>query len=135
MGVGHGKGKNLSSLGDLLVNIAAVSSVKPTKKEGLYPAGETTMKSVFSGDDFSVDGSVSKVNFLVMEFVKECHGVRERWPMGLGKYLLTKLEASMKTKGVLQLTRSTSQAIGCSSMVTLLAFPTNSMTLRALLSA
>merc|ERR1712022_103936 len=30
-----GKGKNLSSLGDLLMNIAALSSVKPQKAEGI----------------------------------------------------------------------------------------------------
>merc|ERR1711998_28092 len=45
---------------------------------------------------------MSKVNDLVMEYVKICAGVRERWSEGLGKYLLTKLQASMKKKGVLQ---------------------------------
>merc|ERR1711998_397263 len=33
-----GKGKNLSSLGDLLVNIAALSDVEVTKAEGLSPS-------------------------------------------------------------------------------------------------
>merc|ERR1711968_239332 len=33
-----GKGKNLSSLGDLLVNVAAMSSVKPGKAEGISPS-------------------------------------------------------------------------------------------------
>merc|ERR1712022_48373 len=33
-----GKGKNLSSLGDLLTNIAAMSSVKPAKAEGISPS-------------------------------------------------------------------------------------------------
>jgi len=100
--VGQGKGKNLSSLGDLLVNVAAHSHVLPTKKEGLFPEGEAEAKSIFSGGKFSVDSSVSKVNCLVMEFVTIASGVRERWPMGLGKYLLFKLEESMKGKGVLQ---------------------------------
>jgi len=38
----------------------------------------------------------------VHEYVNICNGVRARWPMGLGKYLLTKLEGSMSKKGVLQ---------------------------------
>merc|ERR1712036_211561 len=33
----EGKGKNLSSLGDLLVNVAALSHVKPKKAEGISP--------------------------------------------------------------------------------------------------
>merc|ERR1711881_584671 len=49
-----------------------------------------------------VDGTVSKVNGLVNEYIKVCNGVRQRWPMGLGKYLLEKLESSMGKKGVLQ---------------------------------
>merc|ERR1711934_120298 len=36
------------------------------------------------------------------EYVQVCNGVRNRWPMGLGKYLLLKLEGSMTKKGVLQ---------------------------------
>merc|ERR1711998_573603 len=59
-----GKGKNLSSLGDLLVNVAAMSSVTAKKAEGI--------------------------------------GARMRWPMGLGKSLLLKLQQSMLSKGVLQ---------------------------------
>merc|ERR1712023_162994 len=46
--------------------------------------------------------SVSKINGLVKEYVQVANGVRMRWPMGLGKYLLLKLEASMSKKGVLQ---------------------------------
>merc|ERR1711918_125202 len=36
--VGQGKGKNLSSLGDLLVNCAALSSVEAGAAEGLSPS-------------------------------------------------------------------------------------------------
>merc|ERR1711903_263692 len=35
---------------------------------------------------------------------------RERWPMGLGKYLLLKLEASMQKKGVLQVDKLDSKS-------------------------
>merc|ERR1712100_216245 len=49
-----------------------------------------------------VDNKVTKINGMVNEFVDVSNQVRMRWPMGLGKYLLLKLEASMSGKGVLQ---------------------------------
>jgi hypothetical protein len=98
--VGKGKGKNLSSLGDLLVNVAALSSVKPGKAEGISPS--SSIKAPFSGKNVAVKNSVNKINGLVNEFVNVANGVRERWPMGLGKYLLFKLNASMAGKGCLQ---------------------------------
>merc|ERR1711918_51866 len=61
--IGKGKGKNLSSLGDLLASIAALSDVVAKKAEGLAPPG-ATLKSVFSGADVKVKNSVSKVNGL-----------------------------------------------------------------------
>merc|ERR1711970_1649330 len=78
-----------------------MSNVKAGKEEGLAPPGGS-LKSVFSGEDIKVDNSVSKVNGLVNEFVTAASSCRQRWPMGLGKYLLLKLEASMSKKGVLQ---------------------------------
>merc|ERR1711990_619853 len=50
-----GKGKNLSSLGDLLTNIAAMSSVKPQKAEGV--SASSTLPEVFSGGVVKVDNS------------------------------------------------------------------------------
>merc|ERR1719502_2593622 len=82
-----GKGKNLSSLGDLLTNIAAMSNVKPGKAEGISPS--SSLPEIFTSG-------------IVNEFVQVSNSCRERWPMGLGKYLLLKLEASMSKKGVLQ---------------------------------
>merc|ERR1712159_760740 len=95
-----GKGKNLSSLGNLLANIAALSAVKPTKAEGISPSSH--IPQIFSGGKVKVDNSVRKINGLVNEFVAVSNSCRERWPMGLGKYLLLKLQASMQKKGVLQ---------------------------------
>jgi len=95
-----GKGKNLSSLGDLLGSIAALSAVKPQKAEGLSASGE--LPAIFTSDKVKVDNKVSKINGMVNEFVSTTNDVRKRWPMGLGKYLLLKLEASMSDKGVLQ---------------------------------
>merc|ERR1711990_214917 len=68
---------------------------------GLAPPG-AALKSIFSGKDIKVKNTVTKVNGLVNEFVTTANSCRQRWPMGLGKYLLLKLEASMSEKGVLQ---------------------------------
>merc|ERR1711967_194764 len=57
-----------------------------------------------------VDNKVTKINGLVHEYVNICNGVRARWPMGLGKYLLTKLEGSMSKKGVLQVDKVAEKA-------------------------
>jgi hypothetical protein len=98
--VGKGKGRNLSSLGDLLVNIAAQSNVKPQKAEGISPS--KTISSPFSGKKIKIKNSVNKINGLVNEYVKTAASCRERWSQGLGKYLLSKLNEAMAKKGVLQ---------------------------------
>merc|ERR1712070_757816 len=49
----QGKGKNLSSLGDLLANVGALSAVKPTKEEGISPS--KTIRTTFSGKKIKVD--------------------------------------------------------------------------------
>jgi len=95
-----GAGKNLSSLGDLLNSVALLSAVKPQPAEGLSPSGELPL--MFSSATIKVDNKVTKINGMVNEFVETANTVRMRWPMGLGKYLLNKLEASMNGKGVLQ---------------------------------
>merc|ERR1712070_231116 len=95
-----GKGKNLSSMGDLLVNVAALSSVKISKEEGI--SASKTIPAVFNNKKIKVDNSVSKINGLVNEYVSVFNACRMRWPMGLGRYLLLKLDASMQNKGVLQ---------------------------------
>merc|ERR1711988_1595906 len=106
-----GKGKNLNSLGDLLTNVAGMSKVTPTKEEGLSPSD--TIPSIFTGmkgGGVKIDNKVTKINGLVHEYVNICNGVRARWPMGLGKYLLTKLEGSMSKKGVLQVDKVAEKA-------------------------
>merc|ERR1711968_332910 len=106
--VGHGKGKNLSSLGDLMINIAALADIEIEKEEGLSPSGE--LPAIFSSGTVKVDNSVSKINGLIHEYAEQVNGCRERWSMGLGKYLLTKLEQSMTKKGVLQVDKVENKA-------------------------
>merc|ERR1711881_555008 len=99
-----GQGKNLSSLGDLLATIASLSAVKPQRAEGIG-MGASTIPSIFTSKKVKVCKSINKINGLVNEYTSVINGVRARWPMGLGKYLLLKLEESMIKKGVLQVTK------------------------------
>jgi hypothetical protein len=99
--VGQGKGRGLSSIGDMLQTIAAIGAVKAPKAEGAG-FGSSHLTEIFSGKTMKVPNAVAKINGLVNEFTMSAKQVRERWPMGLGKYLLDKLEESMMGKGVLQ---------------------------------
>merc|ERR1712057_138198 len=64
--------------------------------------GGKKVPTVFTGDTIKVSNAVAAINGLVNEYTNACTQVRARWPMGLGKYLLDKLEESMTGKGVLQ---------------------------------
>merc|ERR1712072_1601710 len=86
-----GKGRGLSSIGDLLQTVAAIGAVKAKKAEGLGMGGDK-IETIFSGKEIKVSNAVAKINGLVNEFTNSAKQVRERWPMGLGKYLLDKLE-------------------------------------------
>merc|ERR1712070_556637 len=87
--VGKGKGKNLSSIGDL------------PKAVGLGMGG-TFVPPIFGGKGAKVTSARSKINGLVNEYASNVAQVRMRWPLGLGKYLIDKLEISMTGKGVLE---------------------------------
>merc|ERR1712230_238970 len=103
-----GQGKDLSSLGDLLVNIAALGGVAAKKEEGMLP--NDMVGGLFSDTEIKVDNSLTKVHGLVNEFTQVANACRLRWPMGLGKYLLLKLEGSMEGKGVLQVDKVDSKS-------------------------
>merc|ERR1712216_961891 len=77
-----GKGRNLSSIGDLVQTIGALGAAHAVKAQGLGMGG-STIRSVFSGKTVKVGNSLAAVK-------------------GLGKYLMDKLEVSMLSKGVLQ---------------------------------
>merc|ERR1711907_885509 len=108
--VTKGKGKGLSSVGDLLSTLAETAGEAPpaaTEGEGF---GAEVIPSVFSGKEVKVDGSVSKINGLVNEYVGIVGQVKDRWPMGLGKYLIGKLEIAMQNEGVLEVDKITGKA-------------------------
>merc|ERR1712023_470218 len=96
-----GKGRNLSSVGDLLNTVAGMSDVKTAPAEGMGFGGDT-LPMIFSGKTVKVDGAVSKINGLVDEYISTLGQVKERWPLGLGKYLLAKLEIAMAKAGALE---------------------------------
>jgi len=96
-----GKGRNLSSVGDLLTTVGALSKVKVKKASGLgYGASKLPM--IFSGKVIKVKKSVTKINGLVAEYMSVLKQVRERFPIGLGNYLMAKLETSMQGTGALE---------------------------------
>jgi hypothetical protein len=96
----HGKGLNLSSLGDLLVSINNLEAVPIQESQGMG-AGLKELPALFSGKPVAVDSSSSKANGLVDEYADVTSQVRMRYQMGLGKYLLLRLQKSMLGKGVL----------------------------------
>jgi len=96
-----GKGRGLSSIGDLLSTIGSMEAVHAKETTGLGMGG-TVIPSIFSGDTLEVSGAVAAINGLVDEYTHAVVDVRNRWPMGLGKYLMDKLEVSMLDAGVLQ---------------------------------
>merc|ERR1711959_788532 len=92
--VSKGKGRALSTVG-------AMGAVRAKAAEGLGMGG-STLPQIFSGKEIKVSNAVAAINGLVNEYTKAALQVRQRWPMGLGKYLMDKLEESMTGKGVLQ---------------------------------
>jgi len=99
--VSKGKGRALSSVGDLLQTVAGMGAVHAKAAEGLGMGGDS-IPSIFSGKEIKVSNAVAAINGLVNEYTDCAVQVRQRWPMGLGKYLMDKLEESMTKKGVLQ---------------------------------
>merc|ERR1712096_498014 len=98
----RGKKKgSLSSVGDPLATLGALDSVKIRAAPGLGLGGGKA-PPLFAGKKIKESKSLSKINGLVNEFTRSVGQVRMRWPLGLGKYLLDKLEESMMTRGVLE---------------------------------
>merc|ERR1711924_170004 len=123
-----GKGKNLSSLGDLLTTVAGLSSVKAQKAEGLG-AGAKTIPAIFSSRKVKVKAMLTKINGIVNEYTGVINAVRARWPMGLGKYLLLKLGSPCSPRACSRWTRCpTTPVTGCSSTAVPWVSPTSSTT-------
>merc|ERR1711907_486652 len=63
-----GKGRNLSSVGDLLNTVAGMSTVKTEPAQGMGFGGDS-LPLIFSGETIKVDNAVSKINGLVNEYI------------------------------------------------------------------
>merc|ERR1712167_159247 len=66
--------------------------------------------AIFTSRKVKVSSSVTKINGLVNEYTGVINAVRARWPMGLGKYLLLRMQESMLGKGVLQVDKVANHA-------------------------
>merc|ERR1711988_646451 len=102
--VAKGKGRGLGSIGDLLKTVGSRANVKVGKDEGIG-AGATKIPMIFSAKKVKVANPVNKINWLVDEYIKLLSEVKQRWPIGLGKYLLSKVEANMQKRGILEVDR------------------------------
>jgi len=95
-----GRGRGLNSVGDFLTTIASLSVVRTKGAEGLG-AGGKSVPPLFGGKKQKVSNALDKTNGLVNEYSKALALVRQRWPYGLGHYLLGKIQASMQGPGLL----------------------------------
>lgn len=97
----EGHARNLLSIGDLLTTVHAAAAAETPEAAG-EGFGSGTIEPLFSGKAVTVDGSVSKMNGLVNEYIQILGEVKTRYPMGLGAYLMSKLEMSMQNEGALE---------------------------------
>jgi len=95
-----GQGKALLSVGDFLQSVAIISEVKTKPAEGVS-AGVGAMEPTFGGKIVPDIKEINDINGLTNEFMGVYTQVRQRWPAGLGKYLLVKLADSMAKGGIL----------------------------------
>merc|ERR1712178_435749 len=107
--VAKGKGRGLGSIGDLLKTVGSRVNVKVSKDEGIG-AGATKIPMIFSAKKITVQNPVTKINWLVDEYIKLLSEVKQRWPIGLGKYLLSKVESNMQKRGILEVDRVAGKA-------------------------
>merc|ERR1711985_184177 len=107
--VAKGKGRGLGSIGDLLKTVGSRVDVKVGEAEGIG-AGATKIPMIFSAKKITVKNPVTKINWLVDEYIKLLSEVQQRWPIGLGKYLLSEVEANMQKRGILEVDRVAGKA-------------------------
>jgi hypothetical protein len=99
--VAKGKGRNLACLGDMLQTIGDLEHIEVGKSDGVG-AGSGEIAQVFSGKKIKVKNPVNKINFMVNEYISTMSQLHSRWPLGLGRYLLDRVEIHMQQKGVLE---------------------------------
>merc|ERR1711871_1029801 len=110
-----GKGRGLSSIGDLLSSVGLMGAVHAPERQGLGMGGDV-LPSIFSGDTIKVSGSVAAINGLVNEYTTICGQVREpgQWAWARASSRSTRSRASLATS--------------CSSTAAPLVCPTSCLT-------
>lgn len=97
-------GRGMSSVGDALATIASFSGSRTKGSRGIA-GGLKSIMPLFGGKKIKGDSAISRYNGLVDEYTRIMTFVRRRWPYGLGRYLLSKLEQSMQKTGALKYTK------------------------------
>merc|ERR1711998_99532 len=107
--IAKGHGKSLSAIGDLLQTVGNLAAVKTPKRAGPGMGGDS-MPAIFNGGTIKVSPKYTTINGLVDEYSQSVNQVRMRWPLGLGKYLMDKVEMSMPETGILQVDKVSGQS-------------------------
>jgi hypothetical protein len=94
-------GRTLSSIGDLLKTIGGLADGGVHTADGVG-SGAKVVTLPFSINTIRVKHPMTKVNYLVNEYVGVLTQLQQRWPLGLGKYLLSRVEINMQRRGVLE---------------------------------
>jgi len=94
---------NLLSVGDVCVTIGKLGSVVHSAPG--VTMGAKSIKAPFSGKRVVGAGAAKRINGLVNEYTQTITTVRNRWPFGLGKYLLIQVQSAMQNKGCLEVSQ------------------------------
>lgn len=97
-------GANLQSIGDFLKSVALVSAVRPRKVVGVGLGGPT-IPELFTGKRMKLPYQRNKINGLVNEYTVIVTQVRQRWPWGIGKYIMDRIDVAMQNKGILEVAK------------------------------
>merc|ERR1719271_1948398 len=91
-------------------NYLSLKAYAGTAADKINDYGAKEIPMIFSAKKITVKNPVTKINWLVDEYIKLLNEVQQRWPIGLGKYLLSKVEGNMQTRGVLEVDRVAGKA-------------------------
>merc|ERR1711998_198779 len=94
--------RSLMSIGDFLQTVAIAAKSKTAAAYGVA-AGMGHLEPAFGGKPIKMDSGKTKTDGLVNEYTALLTEVQMRWGIGLGKYLLAKLEQAMEKDGIIMI--------------------------------
>lgn len=97
MVVGH---TGLLSLGDLLLTVQK-RQMKPIVQVGVG-MGSDTATPMFGASSRQIHDAVGRINEVLRDYTQVFRVLRARWRLGVGRYVLGKVEAAMMRQGVLR---------------------------------